>query len=128
MAEQISCRAQAKFLQSFGSSIAKGNTMEVKQAVSKAKEYIADLLMDEGVGNIGLEEVNFDDQSKYWLITIGFTREKIGKVSQGRKPAGLAGLYRDIDTSERARRTYRIVKINETSGEVTAMLKPEYAD
>ena len=107
---------------------AKESTMEVKQAVSKAKEYIADLLMDEGVANIGLEEVNFDDQSNCWLVTIGFTRQNIGKISQGKKPVGLAGIYKDLDAAERSRRTYRVVKVADASGEATAMVKPEWAD
>jgi hypothetical protein len=47
--------------------------MEVKEAVTVAKQYIADLYSDERIENIGLEEVEFDGRGS-WLVTIGFSR------------------------------------------------------
>ena len=96
---------------------------EVKEAVKAAKIYVADLLADEGVANIALEEVNFDKD--YWLITIGFTR---ALKAERRKRTGLAGIYKALDENELLKRTYRIVKVGEPDGKVTAMIKPEYAD
>jgi hypothetical protein len=48
--------------------------MDVKQAVKTAKDWIRNVLGEEGVTNVGLEEVNFDDEKHSWLITIGFSR------------------------------------------------------
>jgi len=48
--------------------------MQVKEAISLAKQYVQDVLTDEKIDNIGLEEVEFDKKSGIWLITIGFSR------------------------------------------------------
>ncbi len=48
--------------------------MDVKEAVVRAKTYVADLFADEGVRELGLEEVEFDDVGHAWNITVGFTR------------------------------------------------------
>ena len=48
--------------------------MDAKGACHKAKDYIADLFADEGVTNIGLEEVEFESTSNSWRITISFSR------------------------------------------------------
>jgi hypothetical protein len=48
--------------------------IDVKQAVIFAKLYIADLFSDEGLTNLGLEEVVYDDMDDQWRITLGFSR------------------------------------------------------
>ena len=48
--------------------------MDVKAAVRTAKEYVADLLADEGIINLGLEEVVFDEGDGTWNVTVGFSR------------------------------------------------------
>ncbi len=48
--------------------------MDVKEAVKTAKTYVADLLQDEGVTNLGLEEIEHNDLSGEWLVTLGFSR------------------------------------------------------
>ena len=48
--------------------------MQVKEAVTAAKSYVADLFSDEKVMNIGLEEVEFDEGARVWNITVGFSR------------------------------------------------------
>ena len=60
--------------------------MEVKQAVGVAKSYVADLFRDEGITEVGLEEIEFDDDKELWQITIGFTRlwnRRLGSVLGG---------------------------------------------
>ena len=47
--------------------------MQVKEAVSLAKRYIQEVFSDEKIDNIGLKEVEFDDKSNIWSITIGFS-------------------------------------------------------
>lgn len=46
--------------------------MDVKEAVSIAKGYVADLFADEAITHVGLEEVVFDELSGDWKVTIGF--------------------------------------------------------
>ena len=48
--------------------------MDVKDAVNAAKTYVAQLFADEGLSNLGLEEVEFDDGSGAWRVTVGFSR------------------------------------------------------
>lgn len=50
-------------------------TIEVKQAVKIAKDYIADLYFEESIADIGLEEVLKDDSGTKWFVTIGFHRQ-----------------------------------------------------
>ena len=98
--------------------------MEVKQVVSTAKGYVADLLHDEGVSNIGLEEVNFDDQANIWLITVGYTRREESKMSNG----PYQQLAEKVSGIPQSKRIYRIVKVKEPDGKVIGMVKPDYAD
>lgn len=48
--------------------------MEVKEAARQAKQYIADLFKEEQVQQIGLEEIEFDEATKTWRVTVGFSR------------------------------------------------------
>lgn len=54
--------------------------MNAKQAIAKAKTSVADLFENEGVHDIRLEEIRFDDVPSQWLVTVGFLR---GKPSSG---------------------------------------------
>ena len=56
-------------------------TIEVKQAVKIAKDYIADLYSEESIADIGLEEVLKDDSGAKWLVTIGFYRQDEGDAA-----------------------------------------------
>lgn len=48
--------------------------MDVKEAVRTAKSYVAELFREDGIVNLGLEEVVPDDETGGWQITIGFSR------------------------------------------------------
>ncbi len=48
--------------------------MEVREAVASAKSYLTELYREEGILNLGLEEVRFDTEKKVWLVTLGFSR------------------------------------------------------
>ncbi len=75
--------------------------MEVKEAVSLAKQYVHDLFADERIDNLGLEEVVFDEKSKTWSITVGFSR-----------PWDSPNRYGGILPAE-LRRSYKVVKISD---------------
>ena len=72
--------------------------MDVKEAVDLAKKTVADLFAKEGVANLGLEEVVFDEVQKMWQITVGFSRAW-----------DLQGALAFVSN---ARRTYKIVTID----------------
>lgn len=48
--------------------------MEIKTVVRRAKDHIGELFTEEGARNIGLEEVEFDETSNTWRVTVGFSR------------------------------------------------------
>ena len=48
--------------------------MDVKEAARTAKDYLLDLFEGEETMNVGLEEIDFDDSSKSWSVTVGFSR------------------------------------------------------
>ena len=83
--------------------------MDVKQAVQTAKEHVALLFADEHVMNVGLEEVEFDELDKVWVITIGFSR------SWGRVGDVLHALDGNLS------RTYKTVRIQDESGRVESV-------
>ena len=48
--------------------------MDVKEAVRKARDYLADIFFDEQIVNVGLEEIEFEEATDTWKVTIGFSR------------------------------------------------------
>lgn len=48
--------------------------MNVKEAIELAKDHIKDFFESEHISNLGLEEVEFDDHSEIWNVTVGFSR------------------------------------------------------
>ena len=79
--------------------------MNVKEAVQVAKEYVLDLFIDEGITNVGLEEI--EDEGGCWRITIGFSRpwdRNIGSVLSGQSG-----------------RTYKIIRVSDEDGSVLSV-------
>lgn len=90
--------------------------MDVKEAVERAKVHIQDLFSSEGIYNVGLEEVEFDDMSKRWSVTIGFSRP-------WDEPANtLASIARHMSYPNRS---YKIVQIDDMSGQVQSVKNRE---
>ena len=81
--------------------------MGAKEAVRAAKEHIADLFRDEGVTDVGLEELQHypDGELGVWEVTIGFRRVWKGPDPVGSPLAILSGRTRP--------RTYKIVRISD---------------
>ena len=79
--------------------------MDVKEAAQIAKTYVRDLFIDEGISDVGLEEIECD--GGYWRITIGFSRpwdHHIGSVLGGKKA-----------------RAYKVVEITDETGYVLSV-------
>ena len=90
--------------------------MDVKEAVTKARTYIADLFQDEGIENVGLEEVVFEDGEDVWKITIGFNRPwDHMRVF----PGAFEVLSRKPEWEKR--RAFKVVRIEDGSGKVLSL-------
>lgn len=48
--------------------------IDAKEAVKRAKQHVAAVFADEDIGNLGLEELDYDDARGIWSVTIGFVR------------------------------------------------------
>lgn len=89
--------------------------MNVKEAVAHAKAHILDLFAEESLTNLGLEEVEYDDQSNEWIVTIGFSRpwdeprNTLAALTAGNTP----------------RRAYKIIRISSNSGQVLSVKNRE---
>lgn len=84
--------------------------MDVKEAAKLAKDYVADLFADEGIGNLGLEEIELVADGRYWVVTVGFSRP----WDQG----GLA----TITLGQRGlRRSFKVLRIDNDSSTVESI-------
>ena len=83
--------------------------MDIKEAVQTAKNYIDELFTDETIANVGLEEVEFNNTSNNWEITIGFSRpwqtNTVATALGNKLPA----------------RSYKLVCINDDDGRVVSL-------
>jgi len=90
--------------------------MDVKEAVRKAKEYTKDLFAEEKAENIGLEEVEYDEVTANWIVTVGFSRP-------WDKPAGALGnLAQQLSIPTRS---YKVVRIADQTGDVLSVKNRE---
>ncbi len=91
--------------------------MHVKEAVRTAKEYVADLFIEEELVNVGLEEVEFDDASNRWTITIGFSRpwDRAGKTTQREN------VFSTRNEATPRPRSYKVLRINDESGQIESL-------
>jgi hypothetical protein len=90
--------------------------MNVRDAVVIAKNWVRDMLSDEGVSNIGLEEVQHDEAQGIWYITVGFSRPW-----NSPRTNALSTL---IETPP-LKRAYRVIAVRDPNGEVLSMKRRE---
>ena len=93
--------------------------IDVKQAIGIAKSYITDAFAEDGVENIGLEEISFDDDHDEWLITIGFSRPWDQTVDDTEKYGTSGWSIRYQELYNIAKRTYKIVVLSASDGVVS---------
>ena len=91
--------------------------LNVKEAVSTAKAYVADIFSDEQPSNIGLEEIVFDEGKGAWKITIGFSRPWNSVKNALTTLTGDAGV----------RRTFKVLTISNDDGEVLSITSRDAA-
>lgn len=85
--------------------------MDVKMAAQTAKTYVADLFSDERIIDVGLEEVEFDEDQGKWIITVGFSRPR------DRRNPLTAALMTETETD----RLYKVLQIADTDGRVLSL-------
>ena len=98
--------------------------MNVKEAVKAAKNYILEVFADEQISDLGLEEVEFEDEMRCWHITIGFSRP------WNRSASNSNFVEEKLELLERMRRTalrrsYKVVTIKDGTGEVISVTNRE---
>ena len=76
--------------------------MDVKEAVDRAKKFVSEMFENEGLVNLGLEEVDYDDARDQWHVTLGFSRRWDNQISV------LAAALNQSDS----KRTYKVVLID----------------
>mgnify|MGYP000937835102 CR=1 FL=1 len=91
--------------------------MEAKDAVNCAKAYVTDLFREDGVGDLRLEEIEFDEQARIWNVTLGFVRVGYVRDSKGMM-TGLAAALEAIDSRTRV---YRVVRVQDEDGRVLSV-------
>ncbi len=79
--------------------------MDARSAIAAARDYITETFADEGIFNVGLEELEFDDVNRIWSVTIGFSRP----WDQVRN-----ALFGTMSTApEQARRAFKVVSLRD---------------
>lgn len=93
--------------------------MDVRDAVAAAKKHVQDLFSEEKILNLGLEEIEFDESTGIWCITLGFSRP--WEMPQN----ALAVLARQLQPP----RAYKIVRISDKTGQLLSVKnrEPEHA-
>ncbi len=81
--------------------------MDVSDAIRTAKDYVNSVFKDDGIADIGLEEIEYDHADDAWSITIGFVRPR------GNPHNPLAEVLDRVA----ANRLYKVVKIANASGQ-----------
>ncbi|GGA20550.1 hypothetical protein [Okeania sp. KiyG1] len=87
---------------------AKNNKIDVRAAVSAANKYLQSLqsILEYKIEDLRLEEVEFSEDRKYWLITLGFIANTTGE---------------EESFFSKKERDYKVFKVNAETGKVEAM-------
>ena len=84
--------------------------IDVKNAVKTSRDYITGLYSGEEILDLSLEEVESSEDGKYWLVTLGFTKQ----MAQPLNPM-------EAMTGPKFSRVYKEIKVDTKSGEVCSM-------
>lgn len=95
--------------------------LNIKEAVASAKKYAEDVFSAEGVKDLLLEEVDFDDVSKAWLVTVSFLRQQ---VTQNQNPNSVSTIA-EMLIGGSFRRIFKIVHVNAETGELIRVTNRE---
>ena len=90
--------------------------MTPQDAIQHAKKAINVLYAEENITNLGLEEIEFDDVSKQWVITLGFSRPWNSPRTKNHDTLGA------VSSISALKRDYKIVTLTE-AGEFVSVKK-----
>ena len=84
--------------------------LDMKEAIRRAKHEISEIFADEGISDLGLEEVRYDDDSGVWKVTLGFARP-------WRNPKGpFSGIAAAL-----SQRDFKVVTLDGTDGHLVSI-------
>lgn len=92
--------------------------MKVKEAVQTAVNDVQDLFQGERITNLGLEEVDYDDSSEEWIVTVGFSRP--WDYSDVGVNAGALAAVLTPRTSQ-PNRSFKVVRVKDSDGRVVSV-------
>lgn len=95
--------------------------MDVKQAVEIAKAYIIGIFADEKITNLGLEETEYNRDTKEWKITVAFSRPWNTPRTRSQE------ILDQIGASSPLKRSYKILTVSD-DGQVLSMKNRQRAE
>lgn len=101
--------------------------LTMKEAVIQAKSYAKELFEDEGIQDLSLEEIDFDNLSNRWKVTLGYNAERHKIETNAKHRARLAtetlGVFGNNELSKTEMvREYKVFEINAQDGSLIKML------
>jgi hypothetical protein len=97
-----------------------------KEAVSNAKKYLREILEpEEEISDLRLEEVEFKEADKQWLITLGYLRPRNTKIKKDEfRPSfgAFRGVLGEEKQEDNENRIYKRLVIDGESGNIKSML------
>ena len=96
-------------------------SIDVKEAVQRAKEFAAKIFEPEKITRLGLEAVERSEDRKYWLVTLGFSRQ--WSYPAARKSSPLDDVLPRPESEPR--REYKVFRVDASSGAVTSIARAE---
>ena len=97
-----------------------GALMDIKEAARHAKKYVEDLFTEEGIKDVGLEEIEFDGTSGAWRVTVGFSRP----WDRAKEPL-LASVTEIAGVPRKRVRDMKIVTLDDTEGRILSVKNRE---
>jgi hypothetical protein len=99
--------------------------MDVREAIALAKNDLRDVYAEEGLSDLGLEETEYDDANREWLITLGFFRP--WNSPRTAVQSAVEAMAYPYGAADPRRRTYKIIRASE-AGAVVAMKNRQATD
>lgn len=93
--------------------------MDVKEAISRARDYLGMVFADENISEVRLEEVSFDRDEKSWMVTFGLLRPSV-RAQQNAFEATFGTLP--------LKRSYKIVRIPDAGDDLPSIRIREFAE
>lgn len=92
--------------------------MNAQEAAQKAKEHVDTVFAAENFFNLGLEEIEFDEATDTWNVTVAFSRPW----------NSLKTSLSAITGEPQAKRAYKIVKMRSSDGELISIKRRDLLD